>query len=98
MVRLEDLEVYSRSMKLGEDIWCAVKAWASFEKNTIGYQLIRSVDSVSANISESYGRYHFMDLPKGKYTIEAIFSERSTRYSSGEAEVEVEDINSDDFK
>jgi four helix bundle protein len=58
---LEGLKVYSSSMKLGEDVWNIVRGWDYFQKDTIGKQLIRAVDSVAANISEDYGRYHFKD-------------------------------------
>jgi len=60
-MELEKLEVYQISMELGEKIWEIVKPWSFFEKDTIGKQLVRAVDSVSANISEGYGRFHFND-------------------------------------
>ena len=56
---LEDLKVYNRSMDLAEEVWTIVSKWSSFEKNTFGRQLVRSADSVSANLSEGYGRFHF---------------------------------------
>ncbi|MFC1732623.1 four helix bundle protein, partial [candidate division KSB1 bacterium] len=33
----------------------------AFEKDTIGKQLVKAVDSISSNLSEGYGRYHFND-------------------------------------
>ena len=60
-MELEKLEVYEISMKLAEKIWIIVKPWSFFEKDTIGKQLVRAIDSVAANISEGYGRYHFND-------------------------------------
>jgi four helix bundle protein len=60
-MELEKLEVYQISMELGEKIWEIVKPWPFFEKETLGKQLVRAVDSVSANISEGYGRFHFND-------------------------------------
>ena len=60
-MELEKLEVYQISMALSERIWDIVKPWSFFEKDTIGKQLIRAADSVSANISEGYGRFHFND-------------------------------------
>jgi four helix bundle protein len=58
---LEDLKVYRMSMELGEEIWQIVSGWNYFEKDTIGKQIIRAIDSVAANISEGFGRYHFKD-------------------------------------
>jgi four helix bundle protein len=37
------------------------KNWIVLHKNTIGYQLIRSSDSIAANISEGYGRFHYKE-------------------------------------
>ncbi len=60
-MRLEDLEVYQLAMKLGDEVWNVIKNWDNFIKDTIGKQLIRAVDSVSANISEGFGRYSYND-------------------------------------
>jgi four helix bundle protein len=58
-MKMEDLEVLNRSMEIGESVWDIVKLWKFFEKDTIGKQFIRSIDSVAANIAEGYGRYHY---------------------------------------
>jgi four helix bundle protein len=58
-VKLEELKVYQLSMELGEKTWSFVDKWDYFSKYTIGKQLIRAVDSVAANISEGFGRFHF---------------------------------------
>jgi len=58
---LEDLRVYNKAMEIGERVWLDVAAWNYLEKDTIGKQLIRSVDSIAANLSEVYGRYHFKE-------------------------------------
>ncbi len=58
---LEELKVYQLSMELGEKVWQIVLPWDWLAKDTIAKQLIRSADSVSANISEGFGRYHFKD-------------------------------------
>ena len=60
-MELEKLEVYQISMALAERIWEIVKPWSFFEKDTIGKQLVRTADSISVNISEGYGRFHFND-------------------------------------
>ena len=66
-MKLEELQVYQLSMELGEKVWSIVKDWNYFEKDTIGKQLVRAVDSVAANISEGFGRFHFKDAKKFYY-------------------------------
>jgi len=60
-MRLEELRVYALSMEMGEKVWNIVVGWNYFEKDTVGKQLVRAVDSVAANLSEGFGRYHFKE-------------------------------------
>lgn len=66
-MKLEELNVYNLSMELGDQIWDIVKEWDNFTKNSIGDQMIRAVDSIAANISEGFGRYHYLDSKKFYY-------------------------------
>ena len=60
-MKLEDLDVYSLSIVLGEQVWDLVSTWKPFARRTIGGQLVRAADSVAANRSEGFGRYHFRE-------------------------------------
>ena len=60
-MKLEELEIYNISMDLSDKIWSIVDTWDYFKKDTIGKQLVRAIDSVSANISEGFGRNSFKD-------------------------------------
>ncbi len=64
---INDLEIYREAIDLGEEIWSLIIRWESFAKNTLGNQLVRSADSISANIAEGYGRYHFKENQKFCY-------------------------------
>ena len=66
-MKLEELEIYKLSLNIGERVWDIVMKWDNFSKETIGKQLIRAVDSVSANLSEGYGRFHFKDTNRFNY-------------------------------
>ncbi len=60
-MKLEGLKVYHFAMGIGEKIWMVVGKWDYFAKDTVGKQLVKSVDSIAANISEGYGRYHYKE-------------------------------------
>ena len=53
------------SYKIGFDlanyVWKVVKNWNLFSQDTIGKQLVRSVDSISSNIAEGWHRYYKKD-------------------------------------
>jgi len=55
-MKLEELKVYELSMDIGERVWTIVEKWNYIEKDTVGKQLVRAVDSVAANLSEGFGR------------------------------------------
>jgi four helix bundle protein len=61
MVKLEELEVYKLAMEIGDDVWDVVDEWKPFAKQTVGGQLVEAADSIAANISEGYGRYHYKE-------------------------------------
>jgi len=64
---LNDLEIYREAMEIGEEIWSIVLMWDFFAKNTIGKQVVRSADSIAANLSEGCGRFHFKENQKFCY-------------------------------
>lgn len=60
-IGVEDLSAYRRSFALSNYVWNLVFQWKYFEKNTVGKQFVRAVDSISANIAEGFNRYHRKD-------------------------------------
>jgi four helix bundle protein len=60
-MKLEDLNIYQISIDIGEKIWNVTLKWDYLSIDTVGKQLVKAVDSVAANISEGFGRYHFKD-------------------------------------
>lgn len=56
---LEDLRVLKVAEDVADEVWQQASAWSHFERDTVGKQLVRAVDSIGANIAESFGRYGF---------------------------------------
>ena len=52
----ENLQVYQLSERLSDFVWSIVMDWSAFAKDTVGKQIVRSADSIGANISEDVGR------------------------------------------
>lgn len=82
-LKLEDLEIYRLSMKLGEKIWGLVEKWDYFSKGTVGKQLVSASDSVSANISEGFGRFHFKETRQFSYFSRGSLYETKTWLTKG---------------
>lgn len=82
-MKLEDLEIYRLSMKFGEKIWGLVEKWDAFSKGTVGKQLMRSSDSVAANISEGFGRFHFKETRQFSYFARGSLYETKTWLTKG---------------
>ena len=52
----ENLDIYKISESLADAIWDIVQGWNRLDQDTVGKQIIRSADSIGANISEGSGR------------------------------------------
>jgi four helix bundle protein len=57
----EKLRVYRLAEKLADEVWHIVLGWDSFSRDTVGRQIVRSADSIGANIAEGTGRGSFQD-------------------------------------
>ncbi len=64
MKEIHELDVYKLSEDLSDLIWYAFDEWPQKVQRTIGYQIIRSSDSIAANLAEGYGRYTPADRKK----------------------------------
>ena len=64
---LKRFRIVEHANQIGEEIWLEVSDWNHFNKETIGKQMVRAADSISANLSEAYGRYLFADRKRFCY-------------------------------
>ena len=63
-LQLNNVSSYKISFHLSNYIWDIIINWDYFAKDTIGKQFTRSIDSISANIAEGFGRYNKKDKIK----------------------------------
>ncbi len=73
---LEEIEVYVLAERIADKWWEIISKWSPFARDTVGKQLIRAVNSIGANIAESYGRYHFGEK------INLLYYSRGSLYES----------------
>ena len=57
----ENLQIYQLSERLADEIWQIVVEWTNLAKDTVGKQMIRSADSIGANIAEGSGKGSAID-------------------------------------
>ncbi len=56
-LKLNDIECYKISFHLSNYVWDTILKWDWFAKKSVGLQFVTSIDSISANIAEGFGRY-----------------------------------------
>ena len=80
---INDLEIHREAMRIGEVVWDLVADWSFFAKDTVGKQVVRSADSIAANLSEGYGRYHYKENQKFCYYSRGSAQETQTWIEKG---------------
>ena len=66
-MELHELEVYRLASEISDDAWIMYARMDWHTKKIIGDQFISAVDSISANIAEGFGRFHYLDKNKFHY-------------------------------
>jgi four helix bundle protein len=95
-MQVEELKVYQLAMDLGERVWEIVIYWNYFAKDTIGKQLVRSTDSVAANLSEGFGRFSYKENKQYCYYARGSLYETKTWLIKGKNRklIKDDDLNS----
>ena len=57
----ENLDVYRLSERVADHVWGLVTSWENLAKDTVGKQLVRSANSIGANLAEGEGRFNYRD-------------------------------------
>ncbi len=60
-LKLNDISAYKIAFNLSNYIWDIIIKWDYFQKETVGKQYVKAIDSISANIAEGFGRYNKND-------------------------------------
>lgn len=63
-LKLNNIDAYKISFHLSNYFWQIFIKWDYFVKKTIGCQFVQSIDSISANLAEGFGRYNKKDKIK----------------------------------
>lgn len=92
---LEKLEVYQLSEAFSDNIWGLVMDWSHFNKDTIGKQVVRSADSIAANIAEGYGRYYYKESKQFFFYARGSVQETKTWLSKCKRRKIIEDETAD---
>jgi four helix bundle protein len=71
----ENLKVYNLSEDLADLIWKISAGWDNFNRDTIGKQIVRSADSIGANIAEGTGRFSYQDNKRFGYIARGSLNE-----------------------
>lgn len=90
---LADLRIYQESLTFSNLIWSICINWNYFAKKTIGEQLVRAADSISANIAEGYGRFHYKENLKFCYYSRGSFEEAKDWISKSKTRCLLPDSN-----
>ncbi|GIW66882.1 MAG: hypothetical protein KatS3mg095_0780 [Candidatus Parcubacteria bacterium] len=75
VLKVEELEVYKLARELSRIAWDIYKEMNWQNKKVIGEQFITAIDSIGANITEGYGRFHYLDRVKFFYNARASLCE-----------------------
>ena len=57
----EDLDVYKKAREFRRRMYAAARKLPDFEKYELGRQIRRAAVSLTINIAEGHGRYHYLD-------------------------------------
>jgi four helix bundle protein len=57
----EDLDVYKKAREFRKEMYAVARKLPDFEKYELGRQIRRAAVSLTNNIAEGHGRYHYLD-------------------------------------
>ncbi|NQW28942.1 MAG: four helix bundle protein [Ignavibacteria bacterium] len=76
---LDKLRIYSAAVSISNEVAKLAVTWDSLHRNTVGVQLVRSIDSISNNIAEGYSRVSTAEKLQFLFYAEASLQESKTQ-------------------
>ncbi len=82
---MEELQVFARFEEVSEKVWDIVQEWRMLAQDTIGKQVVRSADSIGANLVEGDGRFgkadalHFFIIARGSARETTLWIKRAQK-------------------
>ena len=76
-MKLEDLEIYQIALKVSDLAWEIYQKLPREFRFKTGMQFLDAADSIGANISEGFGRYHYKD------SLKFYYNSRGSLYETG---------------
>ncbi len=98
MKEIYELDVYKLAEKLSDMIWYEFDNWSTKAQHTIGHQIIRSSDSIAANIAEGYGRFTPADRKRFYHFSRGSFEETKAWLRKALRREVISPDKSDEFK
>lgn len=89
MHKLRELEIFRESEAISDQVWKHVAGWDSFPRDTLGLELVTSIDAINTNIAESHshkshhGRLHYLYTARGSLFKSLILLEKAARRELG---------------
>jgi four helix bundle protein len=97
--KFQGLRAYELAAALGDDLQRYVMRWPSWERWTLGRQLVRAADSIGANIAEASGRAtdadrrHFFVVARGSlYETEHWLARAEARGLTADGTTQLEEL------
>ena len=71
----EDLRISQSAEGCADSIWKQVVQWDKFAPDGVGKQMARAIDSIGANVAESFGRFNVDERRQFRYYARGSFLE-----------------------
>ena len=89
MQKIREMSIFAESEELSDRVWRHVVRWDEFSRETIGKELVTSIDAINTSIAESYshkshhGRMHYLYTARGALFKSFILLEKAARRDLG---------------